>query len=529
MCQSQIRDALVTVRASYPWRVPSQDGVRLAEVVGVLSLAADVGMAQPLELGLGTCVIATRLCDELGADVDEKRRAFYLALLRHIGCTAGSHEYAALFGDEIEMRSGMTRVELSRGKVMRHMLRTLLADTSPAGKVRALRRLAESAPAMRESSVAICEVASRMAAELGLDAALQRELYEVYERWDGKGFPSGLPAETVGLAPRVVAVAETACLYLRLDGAAAARDIVTARSGRAYDPAVAACFAARAEGLAADIESGDAWEAMLAAEPEPWVWLDGVGVDRALLVVADFTDLKSPWTVGHSRGVAELASSAAHAGGAHDGAFVRRAALVHDLGRVGVSAGIWGKPGPLNTREWEQVRLHPYTSERLLGRSDWLRPAAAVAGAHHERMDGSGYHRGSAASAVPWPARLLAAADTLHAMGEARPHREALSAAGAADALRGEVRAGRLDGDAVEAVLAASGRPHRRPERVAGLTDREVDVLRAVARGLSIKQVAVELTVAPKTVDAHLQHIYAKLDVRTRAAATLFAAQNDLL
>jgi hypothetical protein len=128
--------------------------VRLAQVVGVLSLATDIGMSFPLELGLGTCLIATRLCEEPGADADETRRAFHLALLGHIGCTGGSHEFAALFGDELEVRAGMARVELSRSRVMRHMLRTLLADASPADQVRALGRLAVNASSLKESSLA---------------------------------------------------------------------------------------------------------------------------------------------------------------------------------------------------------------------------------------------------------------------------------------------------------------------------------------------------------------------------------------
>ena len=202
----------------------------------------------------------------------------------------------------------------------------------------------------------------------------------------------------------------------------------------------------------------------------------------------------------------------------------------YDLGRVGVSARVWGKEGPLSRAEWEQVRLHPYTTERVLDRAESLRDVAAVAAGHHERLDGSGYHRGVPAGVIAPPVRLLAAADAFHAMTEPRPHRPALRPEQAAGQLRREARAGRLDGDAVEAVVAAAGQPvARRRTHAAGLTPREVEVLRLVARGLSIKAIAAELTVAPKTVDAHLQHIYSKAGVSTRAAATLFAAEHDLL
>jgi HD-GYP domain-containing protein (c-di-GMP phosphodiesterase class II) len=206
------------------------------------------------------------------------------------------------------------------------------------------------------------------------------------------------------------------------------------------------------------------------------------------------------------------------------------AGLVHDLGRVGISAAVWGKEAPLSRSEWEQVRLHPYTTERVLDRAEALRDVARVAAGHHERLDGSGYHRGVSAGSIPRPARLLAAADAFHAMTEPRPHRPALTPEQAAGQLRREARDGRLDPDAVEAVLTAAGQPvRRRRTHAAGLTAREVEVLRLLARGLSIKAIAAELTIAPKTVDAHIQHIYAKAGVSTRAAATLFAAEHDLL
>jgi HD-GYP domain-containing protein (c-di-GMP phosphodiesterase class II) len=176
------------------------------------------------------------------------------------------------------------------------------------------------------------------------------------------------------------------------------------------------------------------------------------------------------------------------------------------------------------------VRLHPYTTERVLGRAESLRDVVAVAAAHHERLDGSGYHRGVPASVIARPARLLAAADAFHAMTEPRPHRTALTPEQAAGQLRREARDGRLDADAADAVLAAAGQPvPRRRAHAAGLTPREVEVLRLLARGLSIKAIAAHLTVAPKTVDAHIQHIYGKAGVSTRAAATLFAAEHDLL
>jgi len=198
---------------------------------------------------------------------------------------------------------------------------------------------------------------------------------------------------------------------------------------------------------------------------------------------------------------------------------------------VGISAGIWGKPGPLSTREWERVRMHPYYTERVLARPGVLARLGALASLHHERLDGSGYYRGFSANMLSPAARILAVADVYHAMTELRPHRPALTSEQAADQLRLEARAGRLDGEAVSHVLAAAGHKVRttRHELVAGLSQREIEVLRLLARGHSKKQIAELLFISEKTVSHHTQHIYTKIGVSTRAGAAIFAMEHDLL
>jgi HD-GYP domain-containing protein (c-di-GMP phosphodiesterase class II) len=204
---------------------------------------------------------------------------------------------------------------------------------------------------------------------------------------------------------------------------------------------------------------------------------------------------------------------------------------VHDVGRVGVPSGIWDRPGPLSAEQWERVRLHPYLSERVLHRCELLAPFADLAARHHERADGSGYHRGASGDQLLLAARLLAAADAYHAMTEDRPHRPALRRADAASQMLDQVDAGRFARLEVDAVLDAAGQASRPPRvgRPAGLTEREVDVLRLIARGQSNKAVAATLGISPKTVGHHVEHIYAKAAVTTRAGATLFAMENDLL
>jgi len=206
-----------------------------------------------------------------------------------------------------------------------------------------------------------------------------------------------------------------------------------------------------------------------------------------------------------------------------------RAGLVHDLGRSGVPNSIWEKPGALNESEWESVRLHAYLGERMLARVPDLLEVARVAGSHHERLDGSGYHRGVGAAQLSLEERILAAADVRQALSEPRPHRPALDDDEAADELRRQVASGRLDGESVALVLSAGqARPRRRREWPASLTTREVEVLALLSSGKTNKQIGQQLFVSPRTVGHHIQHIYRKLDVSTRAAATLFAMQHDL-
>jgi HD-GYP domain-containing protein (c-di-GMP phosphodiesterase class II) len=260
--------------------------------------------------------------------------------------------------------------------------------------------------------------------------------------------------------------------------------------------------------------------------------LSAAELDEALTAIARFVDLKSPFSLGHAQAVATLARDAAACLGlpAGERTVLYRAGLTAGFGRLGVSNAIWDKPGPLTVAEWERVRLAPQLAERMLRQSPPLAPVAALAGKQRERLDGSGYPAGLAGDAIPPAARILAAADSYQAMLEPRPHRPARSASEAAAELRGDARAGRLDPEAVAAVLAAAGhRVARRGANVAGLTAREIDVLRLAVRGLSNKQIAASLVVAPKTIGNHIEHIYTKIGVSNRAGAALFAMRNGLL
>jgi len=280
------------------------------------------------------------------------------------------------------------------------------------------------------------------------------------------------------------------------------------------------------------LDAGETWEAVIDAEPSLGLYLSPAEFDAALRAIADFVDLKSPYMLGHARGVSELAGAAGVTLGLSDAELVllRRTGIVHGLGRLGVSNAIWDKEGQLGAGEWERVRMHPYLTERMLSQSEALAPLGALAVALRERLDGSGYPRRLSGAAIPLSARVLGAADAYQAMSEPRPHRDALSPKQAAVELRGEVRAGRMDGDVVEAVLGAAGhRVARRREGPAGLTAREIDVLRLASRGLTNKEIAARLVISPKTARNHIEHIYTKIGVSNRAGASLFALQHGLL
>jgi HD-GYP domain-containing protein (c-di-GMP phosphodiesterase class II) len=236
--------------------------------------------------------------------------------------------------------------------------------------------------------------------------------------------------------------------------------------------------------------------------------------------------------LGHAAAVGALAEQSGGRLGlpAADVALLRRASLVHGFGRLGVSNSIWDRPGPLSAGEWERIRMYPYLTERILHQSPALAPLGEIAMQHRERLDGSGYPRGLSGSAISRPARLLAAADAYQSMREPRPHRPARTAQEAASRMRDEVRAGRLDGPATDAVLEAAG--HRLPRRAhapAGLTAREIEVLQLLARGLSNRKIAEQLVISPKTAGNHVEHIYAKIGASSRAAAAMFAVQHGLL
>ncbi len=512
---------------------PGGERVRTAEVIAALSLATDLATRLPFENGLHSTVVGMRLAKRLGVDSETASQTYYACMLFYVGCTADAEVAAEIFRDDGALVTHFTPVMFgSRAEIMAGMMRALATpgSSAPVRTIQMARRLPRAAKEHRAHIAALCEVAQMLASRLGLPAQVQGLFAHLAERWDGKGEPGRAQREEIPLPVRIAHVARDAAFQRALGGEERAARVIRERAGHAFDPTIAALLVDEAAEIVALDADASMWEETLTGEPSPWLTLEGEQIDCALAAMGDFADLASPYLVGHSAGVAELATAAAERCGLSgvEIAEVRRGALVHDIGRVAVPVHIWQKPGSLTPDEWERVRLHAYHSERVLSRSPFLAALAPLASSHHERLDGSGYHRGIAGAAITPPARLLAAADAYHAMTEPRPHRPALSPAQAAETLAEEATSGRLDPEAVTATLEASGRRVPPIERPAGLTPREAEVIALLARGLQTKQVARALGISTKTADRHVQNAYRKIGVSTRAAAALFAMEHGL-
>lgn len=507
--------------------MPPAAPVRLTEILAALSLATDLATGAQPDKALRVCLAACAIGETLGLDRDERADLHQAALLRAIGCTAHAAENAEQFDDDLAFQRDMHAVDLGDPASIERF--GAWAGPERGAVLRA--RFVEIVPTIGPQAARYgCEASQSLGATLELRPGAIVALDEVYERYDGRGIPDGTAGENLTRCARITHVAEQFVIACDAGGPEWAVEQVRRRAGGHLDPAIVeAAIGAREEVLAA-VSAADPLAAVLDAEPGAR-FVQPDQVDRALEALADFTDLKSRYTLGHSRGVARLAARAAELTGLGDGAVreVHRAGLVHDVGRASVSTATWERAGDLTPGERDRVRLHTYWTERVLDRAPATRALARPASAHHERLDGSGYHRGVAAPSIDRYARLLAAADAFHAMREPRPHRPARTAEEATAELQVCAREGLLDPQAVGAVLEAAGVRRARTAYPNDLTEREVEVLRLLARGLTNRQIAEELVVSPRTVQHHVSHVFDKVGRRTRAGAAVFAMEHGLV
>jgi HD-GYP domain-containing protein (c-di-GMP phosphodiesterase class II) len=504
---------------------------RLAELMAMLSRTSDLANGATFEQSLASAVLAVRLAEAAGMSEDEARDAYYLTMLRTVGCTGDGDLGRILLGEDV----GTWLTHLPNGSplgVLAALVSHVGREKKPVARASAVARAFGNLPRVLANTATHCELGKKLADRFALGPVVARGLEQMFERWDGGGQPRGLKREALEPAVCVAHIATDAQIMRGLGGVDATVAMVRARRGKGYAPRFAEALVRDATAVLADgAPETSAFEAALAAEPGKPRRLAGAEAESAIRAVGEYADLKSGYFRGHSAGVAALAVGAARRlrFSDDDVQAVERAGHLHDLGRASILVDVWEKKGPFTDGEREHVRGHAYDTERILARAAFLGPAAEIASQDHERLDGSGYHRRLPPASLPATVRVLAAADVFRALVEPRPHRPARKPDEAAHELRYEARAGRLDAEAVEAVLGAAGQTTRPPPRAGGLSEREVEVLRHVARGLTNKEIAVTLDISVKTAGHHVEHIFQKIGVTTRAAAGLFAMQNDLL
>ncbi len=510
--------------------------IRLAELMAALSLATDLGLGQPLEHELGVCLSALELADRLSCSAEERSEVYYVGLLLHVGCTAAAPYFASwVGGDEIHFQRGasVTGPASEPREDMRHLVARFADDRPLPERARLVSKMLVLGQKRFERAAAnLCESGRLLARRLHLPDEVERALGQVTERWDGKGVPGKLAGEEISRPLRIVRVVHDFVAIAQASDRETAIEALKRRRDRGYDPEIVDAALAEPEALQRTADVPDAWERIIDAEPQPVVTVSRPRLASVAQAFGEFTDIKIGFLRGHSARVAELAATGAEAVGCSqtEVSDVRSAGFFHDVGRVAVPNGIWDKPGPLSVGEQERVRLHPYYTERVLERSGALAPLALLAGSHHERLDGSGYHRGATAAQLSAGARVLAAADIYDAMTHDRPHRRRLRSEDARTELGEMVRTGALEKRTVDAVLEAAGAVALkvRQGHPAGLSDREVEVLRLIAQGRTSREIAEALVITEKTAGHHVEHIYTKIGVSTRVGATLFAMQHDL-
>jgi len=510
--------------------------LRLGEFVATLALAQDNAFGQPLESQLRSCLLATWLCDAAGYDRRTRETTYWVALLRYIGCTGHAHEVATVFGDEIALRARTLVHDAGNpAEAIADVMDFATAGRPQEERDRIVQQLQQTAVAWAVHNFASgCEVADMLVERLGFGPDVREALRFTFERWNGNGFPNHAKGDAIPLPMRIVHFTHDMEAIGRLFSPEKALAAARQRRDSTYDPAVADLFVAHGAVWFERLAAIEPWDAVLNLEPTPVRTLTGEAFDNALGVAADFIDVKSPFMTGHSRRCAQLAADAAARLGLGEDTVVtvRRAALVHDFGTTAVPNSIWDKRGPLTRSEFDRVELHPMLTEQMLRRSPALAVLNGVASAHHEKCDGSGYHKRIRTDRADGGACILAAVEIYVGLTAERADRAAFSAQQAATELRRLVSQGVLDGRATEAVLEAAGHDKvagGRGKNPGGLSTREIEVLQLAARGLTAREIAERLFISPKTADHHIQHIYNKIGVSTRAAAALWATQHAVV
>jgi HD-GYP domain-containing protein (c-di-GMP phosphodiesterase class II)/DNA-binding CsgD family transcriptional regulator len=532
---------------------PPRTDVRAIDLLAALSLMGDMALGLSAGHGVRTTYIAMCIAHELHLSNDEQADQFYAGLLTDAGCTAwATQAAAAILGDDMAARREW--VFFSDPTDPRDMLKWLTHHIAAGERLgirlkRAVDFSVRGRAFMLEGLQNTSEVAARFARRLDRSPRVQDALRFAFERWNGSG-PRGRARESIPVISRIAYASIFLEVFHSVGGPSAAMDLARARRGKDLDPQVVDVFLhlAKAQTFWQNLESESIWTLVRDMEPESaYRYFDIKRLDDAAAAFGDFADLKSFYTAGHSRRVAARCEALALAMNFDEDTvtIVRRAALLHDIGLVAIPSFILHKPAErISEAEWEMMRLHPYHAERILARTPVFSPLSHIVASHHEQPDGKGYFRGLKDDAVPSAARILAAADRFDELTHERPGRKPLSADVTFEVMNRDAHTVfynevlRALHDCIEQTpLEESGTIFQTPATVcqparvwpAGLTDREVDVLRILATGASRQEMAKRLSVSEHTVRHHLEHIYGKIGVHTRVEATLFSIEHGLL
>jgi HD-GYP domain-containing protein (c-di-GMP phosphodiesterase class II)/DNA-binding CsgD family transcriptional regulator len=530
--------------------LPPVSTLPVIDVIGAFSVAADMALGLSAGHGLRSAYIGMRLADQLRLPRDLRADLFYAELLMDAGCTAWASQMAAtMLSDEVAARNHLFFMCDPRDPrdLIKWLARYMAAGESlPTRVKRSVDFVVHGRAFMSEGLENTSEVAARMARRLGRSPGVQEALRCVFAQWRPER-QRGVRTAAPSLVSRIVFATLFIEVLHQIGGREAAIRQTLERRGKMIDPTVVDAFVhvSSDEAFWRGLEQESIWPIVRGMEPESkYRYITEDQLDDAATAFADFADLKSFYSAGHSRRVAALAEQMARAlpFSGEDIVAIRRAALVHDVGLVGVPSFVLHKPADrLTDAERESLHLHPYHAERILSYVPAFSPVVPIVAAHHERPDGRGFFRGLRGDQIPRGAGIVAAADRFDELTHAGPGRAALDAAAAlreiragadtafsSEAVRALERAApeRVGGSDAAAIVSASAPKRAWP---AGLTDREVDVLRLLAGGASRRAIAGRLSVSEHTVRHHLEHIYTKIDVCTRVEAALFAVEHALL
>ncbi len=426
------------------------DGIALSSLIAGLSYALDLAEGEPPGHAQRSCLIGMRLAQELELAADVRSDLFYALLLKDAGCTANAAHMAALFGadDQIAKRTSKF-VDWSRPlSAFVWSVRTVAPKRSLAAKTERLWAIRNEETVTRSLMMARCHQGAEIARKLGCSDSTANAILALDEHWDGCGQPHGLKATEIPLAARIMCLAQTVEVFQFVRGVDKACRIATRRSGKWFDPdLVAALISFRRD---ADFWRSLAQPDVSAVEPHDRVLMvDQDRLDGIAQAFGDVIGAKSTWTEAHGDRVSAIATKMAAQLG-FDATAQRdlaRVARLHDIGKLSISNRILDRPGPLSQAEWRAIKLHPLHSERILERVPSFNTLAPIAGAHHERLDGSGYPRGLGAGELTMPMRVLAVADVYAALVAERPYRAAYTPERALELMRGEAPK-RLDSNA---------------------------------------------------------------------------------